>query len=67
MAKAVGRPRQQSRYRTELRLDPALADKLQRVAANESRSMNAQIEYYIRCGIEEYERKHGKIETQEES
>jgi len=36
-----------------LRLDPAVHDALQRWAAGELRSLNAQIEFLLRCALKE--------------
>ena len=46
-----------------IRIDDQLLDKLHVVADYEGRSANSQILILIRDCIEQYEAKHGKIET----
>lgn len=42
-----------------LRLDPAIYDELQRWAAAELRSLNGQIEYLLRCALQDAGRLRG--------
>lgn len=51
-----------NRVYSQMRLDSGLHAKLKVIAAHESRSLNAQVEYFIKQGIERYERNHGPIE-----
>ena len=47
-----------------IRIDDEILKKLHTVADYEGRSVNSQILILIRDCLEEYESKHGKIETQ---
>jgi hypothetical protein len=49
-----------------LRLDPEIYDALQRWAASEFRSVNGQIEYLLRCALQDARRMPGSDEPQEE-
>jgi len=49
-----------------LRLDPEIYDALQRWAASEFRSVNGQIEYLLRCALQDARRMPGSDESQEE-
>lgn len=64
MAK-VGRPRLPDKVSTQLRMEPWLFAKVKAIAARESRSANAQIEYFAARGVEAYEREHGPVEVPE--
>ncbi len=46
-----------------IRIDDEMLDKLHYVADYEARSANSQIIYLIRDCIEQFEAKHGEIET----
>ena len=46
---------------TQMRYDEVLYEKTKIIAANELRTINAQIEYFIKMGVEAYEVKHGTI------
>ena len=46
---------------TQIRLDEEVYGKLKYISKIKCRTLNAQMEYYIRLGIAEYERTHGKI------
>lgn len=46
---------------TQMRYDETLYEKTKVIAENELRSVNAQIEYFMKQGIEAYETIHGKI------
>ena len=48
-----------------VRIDEELLEKLHVVSAYEGRSINRHILVLIRKDIEQYEKEHGKIETQE--
>lgn len=52
-----------NRIYSQMRLDSGLHAKLKVIAARESRSLNAQVEYYVKQGIERYEREHGEVKT----
>lgn len=46
---------------TQMRYDVVLYEKTRRIASEELRSVNAQIEYFMKRGIEAYEAEHGPI------
>lgn len=46
---------------TQMRFDQTLYEKTKIIAENELRSINAQIEYFIKKGVEAYEAEHGPI------
>ncbi len=51
---------------TQMRYDEILYEKTKVIADNEFRSVNAQIEYFIKKGVEAYEREHGTITLSDE-
>ena len=46
---------------TQMRYDEVLYEKTKRIAENELRTINAQIEYFMKRGVEAYEKEHGVI------
>lgn len=46
---------------TQMRYDEVLYAKTKIIAENEMRTVNAQMEYFMKKGIEAYESKHGPI------
>ena len=46
---------------TQMRYDAELYEKTRFIAEEELRSVNAQIEYFMKKGIEAYEADHGPI------
>lgn len=46
---------------TQMRYDEVLYEKTKVIAKNEMRTINAQIEYFIKLGVEAYEKEHGVI------
>jgi hypothetical protein len=50
-----------------LRLDPEIYDALQRWAASEFRSVNGQIEYLLRCALQDAGRLPGSDRTHQEA
>ncbi len=46
---------------TQMRYDEELYEKTKYIAENEMRTINAQIEYFIKKGVEAYEKEHGII------
>lgn len=46
---------------TQMRYDETLYEKSKIIAEKEFRSINAQIEYFIKKGIEAYEKENGVI------
>ena len=45
----------------QLRLDEKAHQKVKQIAEREFRSLNAQLEYFIVKGIEQYERDNGEL------
>lgn len=50
-----------NRKTTQLRINQTLYDKAKAIGERESRNTNSQIEYFVRIGIEAYEREHGEV------
>ncbi len=50
----------------QLRLDEKVHSKLKIIAEKELRSLNAQLEYFIKLGVESYEKEYGVIQSKEE-
>ncbi len=50
----------------QLRLDEKAHSKLKIIAEKELRSLNSQLEYFIKQGIESYEKEFGIVENQDE-
>ena len=50
-----------------LRLDPEIYDALQRWASSEFRSVNGQIEYLLRCALQDAGRLPGSDRTDQET
>ncbi len=51
---------------TQMRYDEVLYEKTKRIAENELRTINAQIEYFMKRGVEAYEKEHGVISLPED-
>lgn len=51
---------------TQMRYDEILYEKAKIIAERELRSINAQIEYFIKKGIENYEKENGEITLSED-
>lgn len=51
-----------SKVATQMRYEYELYEKTRIIAEAELRSLNAQIEYFMKKGIEAYEKEHGPIE-----
>ena len=62
----VGRPKLPPRAYSQMRIERVLYEKIKIIAARESRSANAQIEYYCQQGVAAYERSNGTIEVEPE-
>lgn len=50
-----------NRTATQVRIDAELLDKLKVIARAQARTMNAQLEFYVRQGVEAYEAVNGQI------
>jgi hypothetical protein len=50
---------------TQMRYDEILYEKTKIIAKNEMRTTNAQLEYFMKLGVEAYEKEHGAIELPE--
>ncbi len=46
---------------TQMRYDETLYEKTKIIATNEFRTINAQLEYFMKKGVEAYEKEHGPI------
>lgn len=46
---------------TQMRYDETLYKKTKIIAENEMRTTNAQLEYFMKLGVEAYEKEHGTI------
>lgn len=46
---------------TQMRYDETLYKKTKIIAENEMRTTNAQLEYFMKLGVESYEKEHGVI------
>ena len=51
---------------TQMRYDEVLYEKTKRIAENELRTINAQIEYFMKRGVESDEKEHGVISLPED-
>lgn len=49
-----------------VRIDEQLNDKLMKIASEEGRSKNKQIEYILKKYVKQYEQENGEIETEKE-
>ena len=54
-------------FSMQLRIASEMHAKLKVVAAEELRSLNSQIEYFVLHGIKAYEREHGIIKPEEDA
>lgn len=50
-----------AKVQTQMRYDEVLYSKTKIIAEKEFRSLNAQIEYFMKLGVESYEKEHGEI------
>ena len=50
-----------NRKTTQLRINETLYKKAKIIAVLESRNANSQIEYFVRKGVENYEKEHGSV------
>lgn len=50
------------RIATQIRVNEVVYQKVKVIARVESRNTNAQIEYFLKKGVEEYERQYGPIQ-----
>ena len=51
---------------SQMRFDETLYEKTKLIAEAELRSVNAQIEYFMKLGIAAYEREHGPVTLPDE-
>mgnify|MGYP003289452608 CR=1 FL=1 len=49
------------RIATQIRINEIVYKKTKHIANQESRNTNAQIEYFVKLGVEAYEQKYGPI------
>ena len=52
-----------NRIATHLRIDEVLHAKAKIIAKYKERPLNSQFEYWIKKGVEQYEKEHGAIEV----
>ena len=52
-----------NRMATHLRIDEVLHAKAKIIAKNEERPLNSQFEYWIKKGVEQYEKENGTVEV----
>lgn len=50
------------RIATQIRINETAYRKTKYIAKKESRPTNSQIEYFVKLGVEAYEKEHGVIE-----
>jgi hypothetical protein len=50
-----------NRKTTQLRINETLYKKAKIIAVLENRNTNSQIEYFVRKGVEAYEKEHGSV------
>lgn len=53
------------RIATQIRIDEIAYKKTKHIAKKESRATNSQIEYFVKLGVEAYEKEHGAISLPE--
>lgn len=53
------------RIATQIRINEIAYKKTKYIAEKESRATNSQIEYFVKLGVEAYEREHGVISLPE--
>lgn len=49
------------RIATQIRIDEMAYKKTKFIAKQESRNTNSQIEYFVKLGVDAYEKEHGPI------
>ena len=49
------------RISTQIRINETAYKKTKYIASQESRATNSQIEYFVKLGVEAYEKEHGII------
>lgn len=55
-----------NRVATQIRIDKSIYNKTKKIAKSESRNTNSQIEYFVRKGVEAYEKENGIISLPED-
>lgn len=50
-----------NRIATQIRINEEIYKKTKNIAKHESRNTNSQIEYFVKLGVEAYEKEHGII------
>lgn len=64
MSSELGRPRTYNDMRvSQIRMESSTFEKVRAIATHEGRSMNAQLVFWARAGIAQFEQEHGPIET----
>lgn len=52
-----------NRRNTQLRINETLYEKVRIIAERETRNINAQMEHFVKIGVENYEREHGSLSS----
>ena len=55
-----------NKIQTGIRFEPELLYKISKVAKENKRSLNAQLEFLAQCCVNEYEKENGEIKLTEE-
>ena len=52
-----------NRRNTQLRINKTLYEKVRIIAERETRNINAQMEHFVKVGVENYEKEHGSLSS----
>jgi hypothetical protein len=55
-----------NKFNSQIRMDQSLYERVKVIASKELRSLNAQIEYFILKGVEQYESEHDSTHPESE-
>ena len=55
-----------NRISSQIRIDKTVYNKTKIIAKHENRNTNSQIEYFLKKGVEAYEKEHGPISLPED-
>lgn len=53
-----------NRIATQIRIDETLHAKTKIIAQQENRNFNSQLEYFVKKGVEQYEKENGEIKIE---
>ena len=54
-----------NRIATQIRIDEVLHAKTKIIAQHENRNFNSQLEYFVKKGVEQYEKENGEIKLEQ--